>query len=163
MKAKANFNLSADCSLLIGSDEEVQDYKSEPKKFSNLPWYILSRQSNYFVLKEFFIQGINFFQMVITPLQIIYEEIAAEVIKVQLVFDVILLLGIVLRFFTENGSNQTLATIAKSYVKSSSFMIDIFSVIPSLITREENNTIQCLKFLRLLRFSSMFNPIYTAM
>ena len=101
--------------------------------------------------------------MVITPLQIIYEEISAEVIKVQLVFDVILLLGIVLRFFTENGSNQTLATIAKSYVKSSSFMIDIFSVIPSLITREENNTIQCLKFLRLLRFSSMFNPIYTAM
>ena len=150
-------------SLLIGSDEEVQDYKSEPKKISNLPWYILSRQSNYYVLKEFFIQGINFFQMVITPLQIIYEEIAAEVIKVQLVFDVILLLGIVLRFFTENGSNKTLATIAKSYVKSSSFVIDIFSVIPSLITREKNNTIQCLKFLRLLRFSSMFNPIYTAM
>ena len=163
MKAKANFNLSADCSLLIGSDEEVQDYKSEPKKFSNLPWYILSRQSNFYIIKEFIMQGINFFQMVITPLQIIYEEISADVIQIQLVFDVILLSGIVLRFFTENGDNRSLVTIAKSYIKSTSFAIDIFSVIPSLITREENNTIQCLKFLRLLRFSSMFNPIYTAM
>ena len=101
--------------------------------------------------------------MVITPLQIIHQEISAELIKVQLVFDVILLAGIVMRFFTENGNNRSLGTIAKGYIKSVSFVIDIFSVIPSLITREENNTVQCLKFLRLLKFSSMFNPIYTAM
>ena len=79
-------------------------------------------------------QGINFFQMVITPLQIIYEVRNAELIKVQLVFDVILLAGIVLRFFTENGGNRSLGAIAKGYIKSASFMIDIFSVIPSLIT-----------------------------
>ena len=163
MKAKETFNLSADCSLLIGSDEEVQDYKSERKIISDLPWYIISRQSKLYVIKEFFMQGINFFQMVITPLQIIHQEISAELIKVQLVFDVILLAGIFLRFFTENGNNRSLGTIAKGYIKSISFPIDIFSVIPSLITREENNTVQCLKFLRLAKFSSMFNPIYTAM
>ena len=82
MKAKENFNLSADCSLLIGSDEEVQDYKSEIKKFDDLPWYIIGRQSKLYVIKEFFMQGINFFQMVITPLQIIHQEISAELIKV---------------------------------------------------------------------------------
>ena len=96
--------------------------------------------------------------MFITPLTLVYTDFKDRVILLQLVFDFIWMVGIALNFCTASAKNRKLKTIAKHYITSGLFFIDTLSTIPAMVTLEKNNAMSFFKFLRLVRFSDMFNP-----
>lgn len=101
--------------------------------------------------------------MFITPLTLVYDDFKDRVIILQLAFDVIWMIGIGLTFLTTSYSDRNLSSIAKSYLRSGLFFIDLFSTVPAMVTLEKNNLMSFFKFLRLIRFSSMFTPFLRLM
>lgn len=97
--------------------------------------------------------------MIITPLTLVFADFKAKVIVLQLILDTMWLIGIGLNFVSADAKHKTFREISMKYLKSGLFMIDFLSVFPALITLEKINSMSMLKFLRLHRFSEMFNPV----
>ena len=163
---RAKFNLSDD-SYLVGTDEEVEmdgKYKKqESRTSSGLPWYLIDQNSTLAILHKTTVELLTLTQMYITPLTLVFDQFKADVIYLQLVFDFIWIIGIILTFFTASAKHRTLQTIAKQYLISGLFFIDIISTMPGVLTLEKNNAMSLFKFLRLVRFSDMFNPVLRLM
>ena len=148
--------------MLIESADEVETtHKFKPNKpTSNGPWYIIDQESNLAILHKSTIELLTLVQMFITPLTLVYDEFKDRMILLQLIFDCIWVVGIGLSFVTTTNKSKTLKDIAFEYFVSGLFFIDIISTVPAMVTLERNNMVSFCKFLRLIRFSAMFNPFY---
>jgi len=65
---------------------------------------------------------------------------------------------IVLNFFVASPSERTFKKIAVGYLKGF-FIIDVLATIPPMLTMNRNRNVNLLKFLRLVHFGEMFQPV----
>ena len=66
---------------------------------------------------------------------------------------------IILCFFRSDGIHWSFKKVAGNYIKSGNFLIDSLATFPTLLTLQENDAVNFLKFLRLRDFFVMFSPI----
>ena len=97
--------------------------------------------------------------MFITPLVLIFDNVRDMFIIPQLIFDSIWCVGIVMSFVLADKVNVTFKQIAKKYLVSGRFFIDVLSTLPAMLSGETVRMWQFLKFLRLIYFLDMFHPL----
>ena len=80
LKKAARFDLSADNSILVDTEDEVEFTHKYPSAHGmlqqhNLSWYIISPGSLLETLQHIIIETLTLFQMFITPLCLVFESV----------------------------------------------------------------------------------------
>lgn len=163
--------------ITFDMDEDVQEEKEKEEDEEYQPrWYLIEKDGKPCQFWDFMITCIIIYNLFVTPFILVFPSVyqtfdpltgnyttdeskpaQSKLIGVEMVFDIIYLIDIVLNFFKRTPGLKTLEDIFKNY-SSNYFLFDFISIIPLFQSDSENFALFYLKIFKIARFDRMLYP-----
>ena len=137
-------------------------FESEEHVFmTDLPWYIMNPKNTSYKLIDTVIQVMTWISVTLTPLTMVFDMMGSQmqpkVLWLYWAIDIAWCLQILICFFVASSNNRNFKSTSKSYLRGY-FIFDVVATVPSMITMQQNASVNLLKFLRFVHVGEMFIP-----
>lgn len=161
--------------ITFDMDEDVQEEKEKEEDEEYQPrWYLIEKDGKPCQFWDFMITCIIIYNLFVTPFILVFPDVYQDkdqdgnyvtrnssqqrMKSIEMVFDIIYCIEIILNFVKRTRGHKTLPSIAWNYI-SNYFFFDVISVIPLFNTNDiENFSLYYLKAFKIARFDRIAIP-----